>query len=271
MKRLERLGSVAFFTITASLVFHLLGMSFNRWKVSTCRTCDPMNPLSSWTTSIRERCYDAGVASIFLANDPTSRVSSNSFITQVCIPNQYLMVEDPIEALNCLKKVSKQPDLICLFKSRGENCKCDYTPRTKGVLAMAILAAFSLGILVFLTHLVTFVKIDYVLRWLIPVSFALLIFSITCIVIGISVSGGKLNEDVYHLRSRWSSMDHFSQNETVNQYWETTFNNLTNAEYNIRVGWCFGMEIMALYFALISLVIYALMFFAKTRPEQRKK
>ncbi|CAF4722066.1 unnamed protein product, partial [Rotaria sp. Silwood2] len=144
-----------------------------------------------------------------------------------------------------------------------------YTKRTKGVVAMAVLAAFSLGILMFLTHLVAFVNIDYVLRWLIPLSFGLLIFSIICIVIAIGIAGGKLDEDAYHLRFRWSSIEDFSINGTVNPYWEEKFGNLTNVQYNIKVGWCFGMEIMALYFALISLILYALMFVAKTRPEQK--
>ncbi|CAF1467777.1 unnamed protein product [Rotaria sordida] len=271
MKRLERLGSVAFFTVTASLVFHLIGMSYNSWRVTTCHNCDPLNPLASWRTSVRQRCYDAGVAALFLSNDTSSRVSANAFLTQVCIPNQFLIVDDPNEAFNCLINASRQPDLICLSRRRGQNCKCDYTKRTKAVLAMTVLAALSLGILMFLSHLVAFVKIDYILRWLIPLCFVLLLFSILCIVVAISAAGGKLDEDLYHLRSRWAAVEEFSTDGPINENWEARFINLTHAQYDVKVGWCFGMEILALYFSLVSLVIYALMFFAKSRPDPREK
>ena len=79
-----------------------------------------------------------------------------------------------------------------------------YTSRTKVALAMTVMAAFSLGIMMFLSHLVTFAKTDYVLRWLIPLCFALLLFTIACIIVGISVFSAKLREDVQELRYSWS-------------------------------------------------------------------
>jgi hypothetical protein len=45
----------------------------------------------------------------------------------------------------------------------------------------------------------------------------------------------------------------------------------TDGKYSIKLDWCFGMEIMALYFAVVSLVIYGLIFLAKKRPEPKKK
>ena len=41
--------------------------------------------------------------------------------------------------------------------------------------------------------------------------------------------------------------------------------------YNVKIGWSAGLEIMALYFSLISLVLFALMFIAKRRPEAKPR
>ena len=64
---------------------------------------------------------------------------------------------------------------------------------------MTILTAMALGIMVFLSHLISFVKTDYVLRWLIPTCFVLLIFSMICIIIALIVAGASLHEDVDEL------------------------------------------------------------------------
>lgn len=44
-----------------------------------------------------------------------------------------------------------------------------------------------------------------------------------------------------------------------------------NDKYSIKIGWTMGLEIMALYFASVSLILYALMFIAKQRPESKPK
>ena len=58
--------------------------------------------------------------------------------------------------------------------------------------------------MVFLGHLISFVKIDYILNWLIPLCFGLLIAAIICITIAISVVGALLQEDVWELLYQWS-------------------------------------------------------------------
>ena len=69
---------------------------------------------------------------------------------------------------------------------------------------MTILASVALGIMLFLSHLVSFVKIDYVLRWLIPLSFALLLLIMLFILVALSVVGSRIDEDVSELRYSWS-------------------------------------------------------------------
>jgi len=37
--------------------------------------------------------------------------------------------------------------------------------------------------------------------------------------------------------------------------------------YKAQLGWCFGLEVLALHSTLISIILFALMFTAKQRPE----
>ncbi|CAF0984106.1 unnamed protein product [Rotaria sordida] len=265
MKRLERLGSVVLFTITITLVLHILAMSSNQWKTNICRNCDPRIPLASWSTSLLQRCYDSSVATIFSINDSNSNENINEFVTQLCIPNKFIVSENPYQAMDCLTKANQLSDIYCSIKySNLDVCQCDYSSGTKGTVAMTILAACALGILVLLTHLVSFVTTDYMLKWLIPFSFSLLIFSIVCIFITLIFVGSTLKQDVYELRDY---LHDALYNVTINATWVDQLNNFTEADYDVKIGWCFGIEIVALYFSVISLVLYGLIFVAKKRPE----
>lgn len=127
MKRLDRLGSVAFLTITISLVFHLLGISFNHWKVITCQTCQGLTPLESWTTSIRQRCYDSSVASIFFNTiELNSSIVSKPFVTNFCLPNQYITAKGQQNVDYCLNISMSRPDTACSLRTFDPNrCQCE--------------------------------------------------------------------------------------------------------------------------------------------------
>ena len=79
-----------------------------------------------------------------------------------------------------------------------------YTVRTKISLAMAIIAVLCLGVMIFFSHLISFIEIDYILNWLIPICFGLLTLSIICITVTVSVMGALMTEDILELRYHWS-------------------------------------------------------------------
>ncbi len=58
---------------------------------------------------------------------------------------------------------------------------------------MTVLTALSLGIMI------SFVKIDYVLRWLIPCCFGLLIFAVICILVTLGVAGSNSRQELNEL------------------------------------------------------------------------
>jgi hypothetical protein len=55
--------------------------------------------------------------------------------------------------------------------------------------------------------------------------------------------------------------------ESLYVAWEQVLQTKQKYQYNVKFGWCFGLEIMAFYFTIVSIVLYALMFTAKQRPE----
>jgi hypothetical protein len=66
-------------------------------------------------------------------------------------------------------------------------------------MASTILTALTLGVMLFLSHMVSFVKIDYVLRWLVPLCFGLLTFAAILILVTLIATGSKKHEDVNEL------------------------------------------------------------------------
>jgi hypothetical protein len=126
MRRLELLGTVAFVTVLISLVFHLIGMSFTHWITNTCLTCPSTNPLGSWVSSINQRCYESSMAAVFTDINATKAALMKTFITQICIPNQYLMAKDKKYAQYCLLKAINQSDIICALETYNKDyCKCE--------------------------------------------------------------------------------------------------------------------------------------------------
>ena len=74
-------------------------------------------------------------------------------------------------------------------------------------MAFTILTALALGVMIFLSHLVTFVKQDRILDWLIPLCFFLLSFAVVSIFITLIVAGTDLYNDVQELRYSWSLVE----------------------------------------------------------------
>ena len=127
MKRLERLGSIAFLTITIAFVFHLLAMSFDRWIENNCRNCSDNYALGTWHTSLRSRCYQAPVGSIFFRrNSSESTIYRKSFIADICLPNQFLTAKTPDSAYQCLLSTLNDSHTICSVKNYDPNqCECE--------------------------------------------------------------------------------------------------------------------------------------------------
>jgi hypothetical protein len=69
---------------------------------------------------------------------------------------------------------------------------------------MAIIAALSLGVMIFFSHIISFAKVDYILKWLLPACFVLLAVTMISIIVVLSVIGSSLLEDVLQLRYEWS-------------------------------------------------------------------
>ncbi|CAF3234651.1 unnamed protein product [Rotaria sp. Silwood2] len=100
-------------------------MSFNNWQGISCLTCDPVDRICSWVTSISQCCYLSSVASIFKTNYSNSFISSDPFVKAICKPNRYLMVKDQKQTMYCYNTAFQELDIICLLENYDKNyCKC---------------------------------------------------------------------------------------------------------------------------------------------------
>jgi hypothetical protein len=126
MKRLERLGTVAFVTVLTSLTFHLIAMSFQGWINTTCKTCHTNDSLASWDTSLLQRCYQAPFITILSQTNETRKDLSAAYKTQFCLPNQYIFAKDQSQADYCLQLAYAQSDSICALGTYNQNyCGCE--------------------------------------------------------------------------------------------------------------------------------------------------
>ncbi len=130
MKRLERIGSAAFCTITISLVCHLLSMSYNTMLTHKCLNCDVTYPFKSWSTSLLRRCYEVSIVNLFASgSEGYALANQSSQVVDICIPNHYLMPKHEAFAYYCLLLNIKNlnvPHIICASEAYNANtCKCE--------------------------------------------------------------------------------------------------------------------------------------------------
>jgi hypothetical protein len=127
MKRLERLGTIAFATITISLVFHLLAMSSNHWIDNNCVNCSLTNMFGTWRTALRQRCYISSIGALFVPESaPVFDIVAKAFIAEVCLPNQFLKAKKSKYAYDCLQTAINISHAICSIKLFDPDmCECE--------------------------------------------------------------------------------------------------------------------------------------------------
>ena len=152
-----------------------------------------------------------------------------------------------------------------------------YRVRTKVVLALTILVSIALGAMLFISHALSQIHLDRLLRWLMPACFSLLVFTIISLIIILFVGGTRLHDDLHGLESLLSTNvfngEFLRFDEKRRVRWRVCLDTdprvtpITSMSHQVKISWCFGMEILALQFAVVSLILYALMFVVKQRPE----
>lgn len=160
-----------------------------------------------------------------------------------------------------------------------------YTARTKAIVALAVISSISLGVLVILTHFTSYVTHDRFITWLVRGGSVAMALSCICMLAILIIMGTSKHEDargvfgdllvqdfVGNRHSAFSIPAILASSVRLDEL--SAGNNLTNAtsmyqegDYSVRVGWSFGIEIVALAFTLSTAVIYGLMLTAKRRPE----
>lgn len=73
------------------------------------------------------------------------------------------------------------------------------------MLALTILVSIALGAMLFISHALSQLHTDRILRWLVPVCFSLLLFVILSLIIILFIAGTRLHDDLHGLESLLST------------------------------------------------------------------
>jgi hypothetical protein len=126
MQRFHRLGTIAFTLILLAFTFHVLAISYDNWRKNTCKSCIKTDLFKEWTTSIQKRCYRASMMNIFFSLIDAENMTHDSFYTDICMPNKYLMPRDPSYTSQCLEATKLQPHTVCSNRAYDMTmCKCE--------------------------------------------------------------------------------------------------------------------------------------------------
>ena len=127
MKHLERLATLAFATVTISLVFHLLAMSSNHWIENDCLNCSLTDTYATWRTSLTRRCYISSIGALMVPqNASIFDVVAKTFIAEICLENKILKAKQQKYAYDCLKTAVNTSHVICSMNNFDhDKCYCE--------------------------------------------------------------------------------------------------------------------------------------------------
>ncbi|CAF0902060.1 unnamed protein product [Adineta ricciae] len=266
MQRFHRLGSVGMVLIITAFTFHLLAISYDRWTLITCKTCSYTYYFREWRTSIRQRCYRISLMEYTGISNAEEDIKTDPFATFVCIPDKYVYATDSANIAQCIGRADIDPHNACTSSSLDEDvCQCDYTRKTKAVIGFAVISSIILGLMVIVSHFASYIPYDFILKWLLPGGFISLVAAFTFIFITLIMMGSGKSDYVNRVVV-WRTLQVAQYNLSTTLNDTTISSELSQSNFDIKLGFSFGMEIIAAHFTLMSAIVYALMFLGKRRP-----
>jgi hypothetical protein len=95
-----------------------------------------------------------------------------------------------------------------------------YTINTKVILALAVISSIALGLMIIVSHLTSYIEFDFVLKWLLPAGFILLLIAFISMFAILIIMGVNNQEDVNRLAG-WTLLA--AANSKYNHFYEPLF------------------------------------------------
>ncbi|CAF1466807.1 unnamed protein product [Adineta ricciae] len=235
--------STSLFLITLTLIFHFVAMGYPRWKTSERRTGSE----NTITVGIFQRCENQLISISAMKNKSYS----------ICDDNKYNFPGNK----NCRKSDKSEPnsDIHRLCHQTNNPCQCDYSSITKGLISCTIIAActLSLSFLLIFSHIIINPYKYQVHLYITIVTVFLLLIGLIFIFIALILLGSSLNYDLYqyhyNLKNRMEEADTQQEKDVIRA-------NVTEhaaKNFNTRLDWAAGLEIIALFLTSFTLIIQA--------------
>jgi len=230
--------------VAMTLVFHLIAIGYPRWKVYEHRR----TPNETMFIGLFHRCE----------NRLVNVIGTTNRYYPICDENRYLPPDRNLSDIIHRYPLNETPRLCNVA---GNPYRCDYSPITKGLISTTILAAclliFSL-LLIYLHLLIN--QFKYKTHLLIAgITIALLLLAFLFILTTLILLGSTMSFDLFEFRYNFRSRLLERQRQNRTNGFEQSIRQAAASDYDIRLDWSAGLEIIALVltsFTLVSQILY---------------
>ncbi|UJR23473.1 hypothetical protein I4U23_026473 [Adineta vaga] len=234
----------------STLIFHMIAIGYPRWKIYEHRR----TPSETLFIGLFHRCESQLI----------NVVSDTNKIYSICNENKYLPTKRNFSTI--INKL-KPNEVQRLCNIAGNPYRCDYSPTTKGLISSTIISACSMSFVIILiySHLLIN-QFKYKTHFgiaIITISFIFLAFIfllITLILLG-STMAYELFEYRYNFNARLTER----KQRNLTDGFEQNIRQTVASDYDIRLDWSAGLEIISLILSSFTLVTQILYLFSTYR------
>ncbi|CAF0823098.1 unnamed protein product [Adineta steineri] len=233
-----------------TLIFHMIAMGHPRWKIYEHRR----TPSETMFIGLFHRCE----------NHLINVVNDTNKIYSICDANKYLPENKNLT--NIIKKLHPN-EIQRLCNVAGNSYRCNYSSISKSLISSTIISACTLSLSIILIYLHLLInQFKYKTHFgiaIITISFLFLAFIfilITLILLGSTMSY-ELFQYRYNLNYRLTTL----KNQNLTNSLEQNIRQTASSDYDIRLDWSAGLEIISLILSSFTLVTQILYLFSTYR------
>jgi hypothetical protein len=242
--------SIGLLLAILTLIFHLIAMEYPRWKIYEHRR----TPSETIFIGLFHRCE----------NQLITVVSDTNKIYPICDENRYLPYNKNLSTI--IKKLQPQ-EATHLCNIAGNPYNCTYSSINKGLISSTIISAFTLSLSIILIYIHLLInQFKYKTHFIIAIiTVSLLFLAFIFILITLILFGSTMANDLfeyrYNLKYRLIEQKRRNSTDILKQ----TIRQTAASDYDIRLDWSAGLEIISLILSSFTLVTQILYLFSTYR------
>lgn len=242
--------SVGLLLAILTLVFHLVAMGYPRWKIYEHRRI----PSETIFIGVFHRCE----------NQLINVVLDTNKIYPICNDNKYLTHKKNLSTvINRLQ--SHEVPRLCNIA--GNPYRCTYTRLNQFLISSTIISACTISLAIFAMYAHLLInQFKYKTHFSIAIlTVILLTIGFIFILLTLIVFGSTMANDLYEYRYNFKYRLNQQKRQNLTNGLEQTIRQSAASDYDIRLDWSSGLEIIALVLSSFTLVTQILYLFSTYR------